>query len=130
MLVLSRKSRQTVIIDGRVSVTVLEVRGNKVTVVVRAPDRIRIAPNTLASELGESTHRTAKGWGSVVRTMKKDDFIGLFGLGEFTVVEVRGDRVRLGFTVDEVYPIHRLEVYRHFVGTAFTSHPLPVPAAA
>lgn len=37
MLVLSRKPQETIIVDGRISITVVEVRGNQVRLGIQAP---------------------------------------------------------------------------------------------
>ena len=42
MLVLSRKSGETIVIDGDIEVTVLEVRGNHVKLGVTAPPAVAI----------------------------------------------------------------------------------------
>jgi carbon storage regulator len=48
MLVLSRKRGEKVIIGGDITLTVVEVKGNRVRLAVEAPDQIRI----LRAELG------------------------------------------------------------------------------
>lgn len=42
MLVLSRKAEESIVVDGRISITILRIRGNKVQVGVEAPDEVRI----------------------------------------------------------------------------------------
>jgi carbon storage regulator len=42
MLVLSRKSNQSIIIDGQVTVTVLAIKGNRVRIGIQAPPRVNI----------------------------------------------------------------------------------------
>jgi carbon storage regulator len=42
MLVLSRKKNQQIVIDGRVTVTVLDVRGNTVRLGIEAPVEVSI----------------------------------------------------------------------------------------
>lgn len=42
MLVLSRKKSQRIVIDGRVTVTILEVRGNTVRLGIEAPAEVTI----------------------------------------------------------------------------------------
>ncbi len=39
------------------------------------------------------------------------------GASLVTVIEVRGDKVRLGFTARQDVPVHRLEVYTAIHGT-------------
>ena len=42
MLVLSRKPKESLVIDGRIVVTVVEVRGGKVRLAVEAPAEVAI----------------------------------------------------------------------------------------
>ncbi len=48
MLVLSRKPREKVVIGDRITVTVVEVKGNQVRLGIEAPDQIRILRAELA----------------------------------------------------------------------------------
>ncbi len=50
MLVLSRKRQETIVIDGRIKVTIIQVRGNQVRLGVEAPQDVSI----LRSELEDS----------------------------------------------------------------------------
>jgi carbon storage regulator len=54
MLVLSRKPGEKVVIGGGVTVTVVEVQGNRVRVGIDAPDHVRILRGELACWLDES----------------------------------------------------------------------------
>jgi carbon storage regulator len=42
MLVLSRKTNETLVIDGRILVTVVEVRGGRVRIAVEAPGEVSV----------------------------------------------------------------------------------------
>lgn len=42
MLVLSRKKNESIIIDGKITVTVIEVRGDKVRLGIEAPKEITV----------------------------------------------------------------------------------------
>ena len=42
MLILSRKNEQTIVIDGRITITVLEVRGNVVRLGIDAPREVAV----------------------------------------------------------------------------------------
>jgi len=42
MLVLSRKKNESIIIDGKIKVTIIEIRGDKVRVGVEAPREIDV----------------------------------------------------------------------------------------
>ena len=44
-----------------------------------------------------------------------------------TVIEVRGDKVRLGIVADKQVPVHRLEIWQKINGR---HSPLPIPEIA
>ncbi len=48
----------------------------------------------------------------LVRSRKKDERIMMGDNVELTVIEIRGDRVKLGFTGPQEIPIDREEVFR------------------
>jgi carbon storage regulator len=48
MLVLSRKPGEKLIIDNNITITVLEVSGNRVKIGVEAPDNVRVLRGELA----------------------------------------------------------------------------------
>ena len=48
----------------------------------------------------------------LVLSRKKDERIMIGDNVEVTVIEIRGDRVKLGFTGPQEIPIHREEVFR------------------
>lgn len=48
MLVLTRKPNETIIIDGGIEITVLEVTGNKVRLGIKAPPAVKILRQELA----------------------------------------------------------------------------------
>jgi len=43
-----------------------------------------------------------------------------------TVLEVRGDSVKLGFDVDSDVPVHRLEVWERIQARVPTDHAVPI----
>jgi carbon storage regulator len=47
MLVLSRRKNESVVIDGRIRLTVIEVRGNQIRLGIEAPADVRIARSEL-----------------------------------------------------------------------------------
>jgi carbon storage regulator len=51
MLVLSRKPGASIVIDGTIKVTVIEVRGNMVRLGVEAPQDIRVHRGELAARI-------------------------------------------------------------------------------
>ena len=64
MLVLSRKKNESIIIDGNISIQVLEVRGNKIRLGIKAPNEVSVmrselkpfgmAPGTTTENSGSS----------------------------------------------------------------------------
>lgn len=59
MLVLSRKIGQEVVLDGRIRVSVLEVRGNRVRLGFNAPDDVNIQRAELVVEWPAVAERPA-----------------------------------------------------------------------
>jgi carbon storage regulator len=53
MLVLSRKPGEKIVIDGSVTITVVEVQGNRVQVGIEAPDDVRILRDELTCSVDE-----------------------------------------------------------------------------
>ena len=53
MLVLSRKPGEKIVIDNDITITVVEVKGNRVRVAIDAPDHVRILRSELAFWLDE-----------------------------------------------------------------------------
>ena len=53
MLVLSRKPQETIVVDGRISITVVEVRGNQVRLGIEAPKDVSVQRQELRLRTGE-----------------------------------------------------------------------------
>lgn len=47
MLVLGRKRNESIIIDGGIEITILEIAGNRVRLGVKAPDNVRVLRDEL-----------------------------------------------------------------------------------
>ncbi len=47
----------------------------------------------------------------LVLSRQKDESIVIGNDVEITIVDIRGDRVRLGITAPKIIPVHRREVY-------------------
>lgn len=58
MLVLTRKTGQSIVIDGGIEITVLEVRGEQVRLGIAAPREIRVNRKELLSQLEAAVVRT------------------------------------------------------------------------
>jgi carbon storage regulator len=57
MLVLSRKKNESIVIDDRIVITVVEIRGDKVRLGIEAPRDVPVH----RSEVYEAIHRAAEG---------------------------------------------------------------------
>ena len=55
MLVLSRKCGEKIVIENDITVTVVEVKGNRVRLAIEAPDQVRILRAELAFWRDEAT---------------------------------------------------------------------------
>lgn len=53
MLVLSRRTRESIRIDGEIEITVLEVRGNRVRLGIAAPSHLRVARSEIQARIEE-----------------------------------------------------------------------------
>ena len=67
----------------------------------------------------------------LVLSRKKNESIVINNDIVITVVEIRGDKVRLGIVAPKDVPVHREEVYEaiHGVKAPVPAAPAPVPAA-
>ncbi len=54
MLVLTRKTGQSIVIDGGIEITVLEVRGEQVRLGIAAPREIRVNRKELLAQMEET----------------------------------------------------------------------------
>lgn len=57
----------------------------------------------------------------LVLSRKKDESIDIPGVGSLMVVEIRGDKVRLGFSFASEFKIYRREVWRAIQAAAADS---------
>jgi carbon storage regulator len=64
----------------------------------------------------------------LVLSRKKNESIVINNDITITVVEIRGDKVRLGIVAPKEVPVHRQEVYDAIHGTKSTGEPAPAPA--
>lgn len=51
MLVLTRKKKESIVIDGRITVTVIHVQGNTIRLGIEAPREVSVRRNELAPRL-------------------------------------------------------------------------------
>lgn len=57
MLVLTRKTHETILIDGRIEVSVIQVRGNRVKIGIIAPESVSIERSEVAARRPEQSPR-------------------------------------------------------------------------
>ncbi len=55
MLVLSRKIKETIVIDGRITLEILQIKGNQIRVGINAPASVKIRRGELTPYGEEST---------------------------------------------------------------------------
>jgi carbon storage regulator len=63
----------------------------------------------------------------LVLSRKKNESIVINNDITVTVVEIRGDKVRLGIVAPKEVPVHRQEVYDAIHGSKGTPEPAPAP---
>ena len=66
----------------------------------------------------------------LVLSRKKNESIVINSDITVTVVEIRGDKVRLGIVAPKEIPVHRQEVFDAIHGTAGSALKAPAPAGA
>lgn len=128
MLVLSRKIDESIVISQRINVFVVDIRGDKVRLGIRASKNIPVhrkevyediikeenTPNPLPlgeipNEPGFDIFDTANG--QLVLSRKRDESIYIAADVIVTIVDIRGDKVRLGIEAPAEFPVHRKEVW-------------------
>lgn len=128
MLVLSRKKDQSIVIAQRINVFIVDIRGDKVRLGIRASKNIPVhrsevyediikdkdtpSPRLLAEipdEPGFDVFDTNNG--QLVLSRKRDESIYIAADVIVQIVDIRGDKVRLGIEAPIELPVHRKEVY-------------------
>lgn len=124
MLVLSRQLDESIIISDNIVVTVVDIRGDKVRLGVQAPQEIPVHRREVydaiqrenaqagAVPAGLPTSGPPKGRGGMlVLSRKKNESIVIDNDITIVVVEIRGDKVRLGVEAPKEIPVHWKEVF-------------------
>ncbi len=123
MLVLSRKKNESVVIGDVIEVIVVEIRSDKVRLGVIAPPEIPVHRaevwNAIAGGAPPDSQPMEKLVGPgqaprgpmIVLSRKKNESIVINGDITVIVVEIRGDKVRLGIESPREVPPHRREVF-------------------
>ena len=59
MLVLARKKDESIVIDGNITVTVIDIRGDKIRLGIEAPKNIRVDRSEIAARREDSIKKEA-----------------------------------------------------------------------
>jgi carbon storage regulator len=125
MLVLSRQRDEAVLIGDDIRVIVVDIRGDKVRLGIHAPSKYAVYRKELYDKIIKDIHAGQPKPGSrggrdgmLVLARQRDETIYVIDqddwehpVAEITIVDIRGDKVRIGFTAEKVVTIHRQEVY-------------------
>ena len=123
MLVLSRKKNESIVIGDVIEITVVEIRGDKVRLGVVAPREMPVSRTEVLEAIARESPPTPQpiekfvGPGSVpsgpmlILSRKKNESIVINNDITVVVVEIRGDKVRLGIESPKEIMPHRKEVY-------------------
>ena len=130
MLVLSRKLNEKILIGGDITIQVVKVSRNRVRIATDAPDGVRItrgasieqAPttgttgsfgaasgNVAVMERPATTSTQSDGLGLVL-SRKEGERILIGDEIALTIVDIRGDKVRIGVEAPRDVTVHRAEV--------------------
>ena len=126
MLVLSRHRDERIMISKWISIAVVDIRGDKVRLAIRAHQDVQIHRKEVydaicreAKKIGEPLPASIAlmAWdidpyddGGLVLSRKRNESIVINSNVEVVVVDIRGDKVRLGVEAPKDVPVHRLEV--------------------
>jgi carbon storage regulator len=76
MLIVTRKNNQSIVIDGRITVRIVEIRGNQIRLGIEAPEEVSIRrqelvpkPEKCLGGAGCQPARTAAGWQPAPRAL-------------------------------------------------------------
>ena len=115
MLVLSRKRDEEIVVGDDIFITVKEIRGNRVRLGFEAPREMPVFRREKFDEIlkagGEIVSNASGKNGTLVLSRSQDESVVLGSEIEIFVVEIRGDKVRIGIEAPKHIPVHRREVY-------------------
>jgi len=127
MLVLSRYRGEQILFGDGILVTVIDIRGNMVRLAINAPSLIEVHRQEVCDNILDKRSIAAavavKGW-SLQPTLQPipmnfglclwryiDESVTVGSDILITVVDIRGDKVRLGIAAPSEVSVHRREVY-------------------
>ena len=121
MLVLSRYRDESIMIGDNASITIVDIRGDKVRLGIDAPREIEVHRQEVFNAIVRqgkaaidpfNTAAQNENSGSMlVLSRHRDETILLGNDVSITIVDIRGDKVRLGIDAPKDIPVHRQEVY-------------------
>ncbi len=113
MLVITRRKNESIVIDESLTVVVLDVRVDKVRLGISCPSELPVyMRETLQSgEIGSFLSYGGDTSSMKVFSRKKNESLCIGSDITIMVVEIRGDKVRLGIEYPKEIIVHRKEVY-------------------
>lgn len=143
MLVLSRHRDERIMVTPGVILTIVDIRGDKVRLGIQAPADVPVHRREVFDAIERENRRATPNYvpktpldlttlpaidtksasGMLVLSRKRNESIVINGNVEIVIVEVRGDKVRLGIEAPKEYPVHRLEVYEAMQAPAAQAAP-------
>ena len=126
MLVLSRHRDEVIMISRWIAVTITDIRGDKVRLTIKAKQDVVIHRQEVFDAICRECKRKGEPlpspvelteWeinphepGGLVLSRKKNESIVINADVKIVVVEIRGDKVRLGIEAPKEVEVYRLEV--------------------
>lgn len=102
-------------IDGNIiTIVVLGIKGGKVRLGIKAPPKIPVHRREVFDKIvtgGAGVTSTGSGGGMLVLSRKKNESIVIRDDITIVVVEIRGDKVRLGVEAPKDVSVHRHQIF-------------------
>lgn len=111
MLVLSRRVDESVMIGDDMTITITKIQGNRTRIKTQAPNHVPIWRSEITSTQARKPEARTKEATALVLTRESDQSINIGNDIVITVIQIRGDKVRLGIQAPRDVPVHRHEVY-------------------
>lgn len=127
MLVLSRHKDESIMIGDNVMITIHEIRPDQVRLRFNAPNEIPVhrqevyeairreqsknGPESCEDSPDQNKKRENPEKPGLVLSRHRDESVMIGDNVMITIVDIRGDKVRLGIEAPQEIPVHRQEVY-------------------